>query len=119
LAEVVEPRYEELFHLVRKELRRSGFEELIAAGIVLTGGSAKMEGAIELAEEVFHMPVRLGIPQYVDGLSDVVRNPIHATGVGLLLYGKTALQASAEAAKSRVGLRRVARRMRSWFQGNF
>jgi cell division protein FtsA len=119
LAEVVEPRYEELFHLVRKELRRSGFEELIAAGIVLTGGSAKREGAIELAEEVFHMPVRLGIPQYVDGLSDVVRNPIHATGVGLLLYGKTALQASAEAAKSRVGLRQVARRMRSWFQGNF
>jgi cell division protein FtsA len=117
LAEVVEPRYEELFHLVRKELRRSGFEELIAAGIVLTGGSAKMEGAIELAEEVFHMPVRLGIPQYVDGLSDVVRNPIHATGVGLLLYGKSALEANAEAAKSRGGMRRVAQRMRSWFQG--
>src|SRR5690606_38132740 len=57
LAEVVEPRYEELYQLIREELRRSGFEELIAAGIVLTGGSAKMEGAIELAEEVFHMPV--------------------------------------------------------------
>ena len=67
LAEVVEPRYEELFSLVRDELRRSGFEELIAAGIVLTGGSAKMEGAVELAEEVFHVPVRLGIPQYVEG----------------------------------------------------
>ncbi len=67
LAEVVEPRYEELFQLIREELRRSGFEELIAAGIVLTGGSAKMEGAIELAEEVFHMPVRLGVPQYVEG----------------------------------------------------
>ena len=65
LAEVVEPRYEELFALVREELRRSGFEELIAAGIVLTGGSAKMEGVVELAEEVFHMPVRLGVPQYV------------------------------------------------------
>ena len=86
LAEVVEPRYEELFQLIREELRRSGFEELMAAGIVLTGGSAKMEGAIELAEEVFHMPVRLGVPQFVEGLSDVVRNPIHATGVGLLLY---------------------------------
>jgi cell division protein FtsA len=60
LAEVVEPRYEELFGLIRDELRRSGFEEMIAAGVVLTGGSAKMEGAIELAEEVFHMPVRLG-----------------------------------------------------------
>src|SRR5690606_13827895 len=66
LAEVVEPRYEELYHLVRDELRRSGFEEMIAAGIVLTGGSAKMEGAVELAEEVFHMPVRLGAPQHVD-----------------------------------------------------
>src|SRR5690606_39898173 len=92
LAEVVEPRYEELYHLVRDELRRSGFEEMIAAGIVLTGGSAKMEGAVELAEEVFHMPVRLGAPQHVDGLSDVVRNPIHATGVGLLLYCKAAIQ---------------------------
>ena len=65
LAEIVEPRYEELFGLVREELRRSGFEEVIAAGIVLTGGSAKMEGAIELAEEVFHVPVRLGVPQAV------------------------------------------------------
>jgi cell division protein FtsA len=118
LAEVVEPRYEELFHLVRKELRRSGFEELIAAGIVMTGGSAKMEGAIELAEEVFHMPVRLGVPQYVEGLSDVVRNPIHATGVGLLLYGQEALQASAEAAQSRLSPGSVFRRMKSWFQGN-
>ena len=83
LAEVVEPRYEELFSLIQSELRRSGFEELIAAGIVLTGGSAKMEGVVELAEEVFHMPVRLGMPQFVTGLGEVVRNPIHATGVGI------------------------------------
>jgi len=88
LADVVEQRYEELFQLVQAELRRSGFEELIAAGIVLTGGAAKVQGVIELAEEVFHVPVRLGVPQYVQGLVDVVRNPIHATGVGLLLYGK-------------------------------
>ena len=88
LAEIVEPRYEELFGLVREELRRSGFEEIIAAGIVLTGGSAKMEGAIELAEEVFHMPVRLGLPQHVTGLAEVVRNPIYSTGVGLLLYAR-------------------------------
>jgi cell division protein FtsA len=118
LAEVVEPRYEELFHLVRKELRRAGFEELIAAGVVLTGGSAKMEGAIELAEEVFHMPVRLGVPQHVDGLADVVRNPIHATGVGLLLYGRDALQARAEARQAKLGFGRVLRKMTSWFQGN-
>jgi cell division protein FtsA len=118
LAEVVEPRYEELFHLVRKELRRSGFEELIAAGIVLTGGSAKMEGAIDLAEEVFHMPVRLGIPQYVEGLADVVRNPIHATGVGLLLYGRETLQAKAESSAAKIGFTSVLQKMKSWFQGN-
>ena len=88
LAEVVEPRYEELFTLIQAELRRSGFEEIIPAGIVLTGGSSKMEGLIELAEEVFHMPVRLGLPHGISGLVDVVRNPIHATGVGLLLYGQ-------------------------------
>jgi cell division protein FtsA len=119
LAEVVEPRYEELYCLVRDELRRSGFEELIPAGIVLTGGSAKMEGAIELAEEVFHMPVRLGIPQYVEGLVDVVRNPIYATGVGLLLYAREAVNVRAEATASKVGLGSVFARMKAWFQGNF
>jgi len=87
LAEVVEPRYEELFSLIDAELRRSGYADIIAAGVVLTGGSSKMEGLIELAEEVFHMPVRLGSPQNVSGLADVVCNPIYATGVGLLHYG--------------------------------
>jgi len=87
LAEVVEPRYDELFTLIQAELRRSGYEDLVPAGIVLTGGTAKMEGAVELAEEIFHMPVRLGVPHSVRGLSDVVRNPIYSTGVGLLTYG--------------------------------
>ena len=87
LAEVVEPRYEELFTLIQAELRRSGFEELIAAGIVLTGGTSKMEGVVELAEEIFHMPVSIGKPKNVSGLSDIVRNPIYATAVGLLQYG--------------------------------
>ena len=87
LAEVVEPRYDELFRLVQAELRRSGFEELIASGIVLTGGGAKMEGLIELAEEIFHMPVSLGAPRNVAGLKDIVRNPVFATSVGLLQYG--------------------------------
>lgn len=86
LAEVVEPRYDELFTLVQSELRRSGYEDLIAAGIVLTGGTSKMEGVIELAEEIFHMPVRLGSPQNIRGLTDIVNNPIYSTGVGLLLY---------------------------------
>lgn len=87
LAEIVEPRYDELFTLIQAELRRSGFEDLIPSGIVLTGGTAKMEGAAELAEEIFHMPVRVGYPQTVEGLADVVRNPVYSTAVGLLLYG--------------------------------
>ena len=118
LAEIVEPRYEELFGLVREELRRSGFEEAVAAGIVLTGGSAKMEGAIELAEEVFHVPVRLGIPQQVQGLADVVRNPIYSTGVGLLLYGRDN-QLPAVKRRPLGGAKTVLDRMRAWFQGNF
>jgi len=89
LAEVVEPRYDELFTLVQAELRRSGYEDLIAAGIVLTGGSSKMEGAVDLAEEIFHMPVSLGWPKHVTGLKEIVRNPVYSTGVGLLLYGRT------------------------------
>ncbi len=119
LAEVVEARYEELFSLVRDELRRSGFEELIAAGLVLTGGSAKMEGAVELAEEIFHVPVRLGVPQYVEGLVDVVRNPIHATGVGLLIYGKETFQTEPERTADRAGMPGMFQKMGKWFQGNF
>lgn len=118
LAEVVEPRYEELLSLVQAELRRSGLEELAAAGIVLTGGSSKMEGAVELAEEIFHMPVRLGAPHTVSGLKDVVRNPVYATGVGLLLFG---LQNSAgrQRRMDLKGFRGVWERMKSWFQGNY
>jgi len=87
LAEVVEPRYDELFTLIQAELRRSGFEELIPAGVVLTGGTSKIEGAVELAEEIFHMPVRIGLPQRAQGLNDIIRNPIYATAVGLLIHG--------------------------------
>lgn len=119
LAEVVEPRYEELFTLVQAELRRSGFEDLCAAGIVLTGGSAKMEGVIELAEEIFHMPVRLGLPQYINGLVDVVRNPIHSTGVGLLLFGHQNRAVREAEARMGGGYKTVLKRMKSWFQGNF
>jgi cell division protein FtsA len=119
LAEVVEPRYEELLMLVQAELRRSGFEEMLAAGIVLTGGSSKMEGVIELAEEVFHLPVRLGVPQHVGGLVDVVRNPIHATGVGLLLFGNKEHAPGHAEIKVGEGFKGMLARMKSWFQGNF
>lgn len=119
LAEVVEPRYEELFGLIRDELRRSGFDQMIAAGIVLTGGSAKMEGAVELAEEVFHMPVRLGVPQHVSGLGDVVRNPIHSTGVGLLMYARKKFDRVPDDLPVGRGMGEVLARMKAWFQGNF
>ena len=119
LAEVVEPRYEELLGLVLAELRRSGFEEICAAGVVLTGGSAKMEGAIELAEEIFHMPVRLGFPQHVSGLVDVVRNPIHSTGVGLLLFGNKQQNGLSGYQLDDTSEAGVLKKMKSWFQGNF
>jgi len=119
LAEVVEPRYEELLSLVQAELRKSGFEDMIAAGVVLTGGSAKMEGVVDLAEEIFHVPVRLGLPQYVSGLSDVVTNPIHATGVGLLLFGHQHRDSGTSHLIMEGGVKGLLARMKSWFQGNF
>ncbi len=121
LAEVIEPRIEELFGLIQAELRRSGFEEVLGSGIVLTGGSSKMEGMIDLAEEVFHMPVRLGIPQYVGGLKGVVENPVYATGVGLVLYGARFQQGRPFVSHEgqSPGFRSVLKRMKSWFQGNF
>ena len=119
LAEVVEPRYEELFTLVQAELRRSGFEDICAAGIVLTGGTSKMEGVVELAEEIFHMPVRLGMPEGVAGLVDVVRNPIYATGVGLLLFGQHNRDSGFVQNSGEGGFKSVLQRMKSWFQGNF
>ncbi|EHQ51414.1 cell division protein FtsA [Ectothiorhodospira sp. PHS-1] len=118
LASVVEPRYEELMTLVQSELRRSGCEEMVAAGVVLTGGSSKMEGVAELAEEVFHMPVRLGLPQYVTGMVDAVKNPTHSTGVGLLLFGhQSRYQALGEGVRGG-SMKSVWGRMKSWFQGN-
>jgi cell division protein FtsA len=122
LAEVIEPRIEELYGLVLAELRRSGFEDVIGSGVVLTGGSSKMEGMIDLAEEVFHMPVRLGIPQGVGGLSGVVHNPIYATGVGLVLYGARARGGSRFGLAQQtpaVGISGVLGKMKSWFQGIF
>ncbi len=123
LAEVVEPRIEELYGLVLAELRRSGFEDLLGSGVVITGGSSKMEGMVDLAEEVFHMPVRLGIPQYVGGLSSVVHNPIYSTGVGLVLYGSKQAHGAQYARSGRrssgTRLRDVFDKMKLWFQGNF
>ncbi|OGU21678.1 MAG: cell division protein FtsA [Hydrogenophilales bacterium RIFOXYD1_FULL_62_11] len=118
LAEFIEPRMEELYSLVQAELRRSGFEELLSSGIVITGGSAGMQGMVELGEEVFHMPVRMGWPRYEGGLSDVMHNPRYATCMGLLLAG---LEARGRDAPKLTGssLKDILERMRSWFKGNF
>jgi cell division protein FtsA len=117
LAGVVEPRYEELFTLVQAELQRSGFENLIA-GIVLTGGSACMEGIVELAEQVFHMPVRQGLPAYVKGLQEVVRHPLYSTAVGLLLVGNENRTARL-LAPALTGHQGWLTRLKKWLQGNF
>lgn len=122
LAEVVEPRYDELFTLVKAELQRSGYENLMAAGIVLTGGTSKMEGVIELAEEIFHMPVRIGLPQGVKGLADIVRNPIYSTGVGLLLYGVKQQQhqvRSHNPVPVKDSQMPLIRRIKNWIKNNF
>lgn len=121
LAEVVEPRYDELFTLMQAELRRSGYEDMVPAGIVLTGGTSKMEGVVELAEEIFHMPVRVGSPQSVQGLTDIVRNPIYATSVGLLQYGaehqaEGGMVGSGKSGGTGEGL---LSRFKSWLQNNF
>ena len=117
LAEVIEPRYDELFTLVQTELRKSGYEDLIAAGIVLTGGSSKMHGVVELAEEIFHVPVRLGGPADIQGIQEVRNNPIYATGIGLLHFGfkNQSLNISSS---SQMGLGFLSV-IKSWFKRNF
>jgi cell division protein FtsA len=118
LAEVIEPRVEELYSLVQQVLRESGFEELLSSGVVLTGGSAVMRGMVELGEEIFHMPVRIGVPRYAGGLADVVRAPRYATAVGLLLEGVSQLQ-HGKLSRQSGSVRAVLERMREWFQRNF
>ncbi|OYZ10995.1 MAG: cell division protein FtsA [Methylophilaceae bacterium 17-44-8] len=119
LAEVIEPRVVELYEFVQQELRRSGMEEMIASGIVITGGSAAMRGMVELGEEIFHTPVRLGMPRYVAGLSEVISNPRYATGVGLVLMGKQQLERQLMGQMQSSSIGRVFEKMKSWFQGNF
>lgn len=119
LAEVIEPRVEELYSLIQAELRRSAQEELLSSGIVLTGGSSMMQGMVELGEEIFHMPVRVGQPAYGGGLADVVRHPRYATGVGLLLAGVHQLRQQ-ELARAQTGsFAQLLERMKAWFKGNF
>lgn len=119
MSEVIKARYQELFRdFIARELHRSGFYDLIASGIVLTGGSARLPGVVELAEDTFQVPVRLGLPQQVRGITDVTRNPAYATAVGLLLFGRD------QRGEDRVdfegaGAKRMWRRVRGWVKGNF
>ena len=117
LAEVVQPRYDELFTLVQSELRRSGYEDLVAAGVVLTGGSARMQGVVELAEEIFHMPVSVASPRGAAGLADVVRNPIYATGLGLVMYGEEQERSGGRTARS-LPLDGLLARIKGWLSNN-
>ena len=119
LAEVIEPRVEELYSLIQAELRRSGYEELLSSGIVLTGGSSMMQGMVELGEEIFHMPVRVGQPAYSGGLAEVVRHPRYSTAMGLLLEGMQQYRAQ-ELARTQTGaVQQLVDRMKAWFKGNF
>lgn len=118
LADVVEPRVTELFELIQAELRRSGYEDLLSSGVVLTGGSAVMQGMVELAEEIFHMPVRLGVPKYNGSLGDVVQHPRYATAMGLLVEGVAQKKRGIHMRETRT-FKQVLARMRAWFEKNF
>lgn len=119
LAEIVEPRFEELFTLVQAELHRNGLEEWLGSGIVITGGSARMEGVLELAEEIFRLPVRLGLPRDIYGSDEIIRNPIYSTAVGLLQYGLQNQQSNRSALTSKQSFKGLFSKMKNWFQGNF
>ncbi len=116
LCEIIEPRVDEILSLARQSLAKEGIEDRVPSGVVLTGGCSALEGLLDLAEEIFETPVRLGVPSHVGGLQDVVRGPMYATGVGLAIFG-----ASQERPQTRFRLRdesifgRVRQRMRDWF----
>lgn len=124
LAQAVQGRYEEIFEMVQAELRRAGLEPQVRAGMVLTGGAVRMEGVVELAEEMLQMPVRIGIPQKVAGLGEVVGNPEHATGVGLLLLGTMAdtprrTRSILPVGNGAGGLGQMISRFKNWYRGEF
>jgi cell division protein FtsA len=114
LTEILEPRVEEIFTLVNREIVRSGYEDLIASGAVITGGSTILAGMPELAEQVFNLPVRRGMPDGIGGLTDVVSSPKHATGVGLVKYGSRNLNSKNFMIGQENIFDKVARRMKDW-----
>ncbi len=119
LCEIIEPRLEEIFHLIHREIVKSGYEGSLASGVVMTGGSTLLSGMIEMAEQVFGMPVRLGVPNHVGGLIDVVSSPIYATGVGLVLYGMKRQDKNFFRIREANLFTRVRYRMVDWFSEFF
>ncbi len=119
LAAVIEPRVEELFSLIQQVVRESGYEELLSSGVVLTGGTSLMDGMVELGEDIFLKPVRLGVPDYVGNLSDVVKSPRFSTAMGLLQEARVQRLRGRRASQSRGGVKDIFQRMREWFVGNF
>ncbi len=119
LAEVIEPRVEELYSLALAEMRRSGWADRLSSGVVITGGAATMPGMVELGEEIFHQPVRLGLPRYVGGLAEVVKNPRYSSAVGLLLLAREQMQKSPLGRSKQGGVGDFFGKVKSWFQNNF
>ena len=119
LAEFIEPRAVEIYELIQEELRRSGFEQLLSSGVVITGGSSSMLGMVELGEEIFHMPVRLGQPTYNGSLGDVVRTPRYSTVIVLVMAGIEVHLHHYQTKLKSSSTRQIFERMKSWFQENF
>lgn len=119
LAAVIEPRVEELFSLVQQVVRESGYEELLSSGVVITGGASMMPGMVELGEDIFLKPVRIGAPEYAGGLSDVVRNPRYSTAMGLIVEGSAQRMRGRKVAVQSGNAGQVFSRMKEWFLSNF
>jgi cell division protein FtsA len=119
LSEILEPRVEEIFQLVHHEVERNGFSELLTSGVVITGGSTLLPGMTELAEEIMGVPVRRGVPRGIGGLVDVVRSPVYATGVGLVVYGARHQDRSMFRIRDENVFKKVKRRMGEWLQEVF
>jgi cell division protein FtsA len=117
LGEILEPRMEEIFVLIQQEMRRAGMENVIASGIVLTGGTSLLDGVSEVAEQIFDLPTRQGTPRGIGGLVDVVNNPMYATGVGLVLFGaKNQSDRKISRIRDTNIFNRVVARMKKWFK---
>ncbi|NIO12109.1 MAG: cell division protein FtsA [Deltaproteobacteria bacterium] len=119
LCEIIEPRLEEIFQLVRREILKSGFEDSLASGMVMTGGSTLLPGMVELAEETCNMPVRLGLPTQVGGLTEVISSPAYSTGVGLALFGLKRQDRKIIRIAEKNVISKVSNRMVEWFNEFF